>query len=235
MNAKRIILGILAILLVLALVFLALYIWPGPIKNLQAQLDEISESQQPQEEQSTPTQKCDPKPTTVPTATDAPTATKSSQEFAWVFADTKYGKTQKWTGSFTFKGPAVCEWYKDGYPPNFGNEGIVFLMDGEQITFPKNMVGTCWNIPDGNPAVKALKDSYRHLLFYSNQLTADDLVKLDNYFHKWPVIKEQHQYMHLYLETNDLGECTFFDQTGCQALAEKVVQPPNGVEIEITP
>lgn len=240
MDTKRFILILIAILLV-SLFLCAAFIWPGTLVNkqnqpqatevTQAQVKETKAESQQEEDQDTPAQECEPKPT-VPAATDVPqTTTKTS----WVLADTNYGEEIEWQGSFTFNGPAVCEWYKKDSPPAFGNEGFVFLMDDEQITFPKGQVGTCWNIADGNHAVKQLKASYRHLLFYSNQLTANDLAKLENYFYKWPSIKSQHEYMHLWLDLNDLGECTFLTQEGCPDLAEKVVKPPNGVQIEPTP
>ncbi len=241
MNTKGFILGTLLILVVIAAVIL-LFIWPGPlasnsqastIEDLQAQIEDLQATSASQDEPHPTDVEC---PTTQPpTSTPPEPTTVTDNSFAWVLADTKYGQTQKWNGPFTFKGPAVCEWYKDGYPPNFGNEGFVFLMDDEQITFPQGQVGTCWSIPDGNPAINKLESSYRHLIFYSNQLTATDLAKLDNYFYVWPPVKGQHAYMHLWLDTNDLGECTFFTQEGCPDLAEKVIQPPDGVQIKPIP
>lgn len=167
-------------------------------------------------------------PTVVP-----PTPTALIAELPWYAADTVYAESREWKGPYKCIGPAVCEWYV-GAGAYFDLEGFVLLREGEYIEFDEGLVGHFWSIPEGNTAIERLRVSFRHLLFYSNPLDAQDVEEIKGYFWDWPdnpQVKSQHAYMHQWLAENNYGDCTFLDQTGCAELEPRVVKPPTGAVI----
>ncbi len=167
------------------------------------------------------------------TNANAPTPTAvQANNLTWVLADTEYRNPDtEWVGPYTCEGPSICEWYRRGSPPNFGNEGFVALLEGESVTFPAGYVGHVWGIPGGNEAVVTLTSSYRHLLFYSNIMTEQELRDefrelYSQLFWQAPVVKP-HVYMHVWLRTTIYGVCNFADQSGCAQLDLRVRVVPD--------
>lgn len=147
-----------------------------------------------------------------------------------------YEDKGEWRGQYTFTGPAVIEWW-DQQGNGYIHEGFVILMTGESVTFPATLngvvyIGHWWKLTNDSDAGR-LMTNYRHLVFYGNTKTMDELRTIfgqETYgrFYGDTVVpyKPQHVYMREY-------DCNFWDQSECAQLDQKVRHLPVGITIDV--
>ncbi len=146
-----------------------------------------------------------------------------------------YKDQGEWQGQFTFTGPAVVEWW-DQRGNGYEYEGYIILMSNESVTFPAKLndltfVGHWWKLENDQDAGR-LMTTFRHLVFYGNTKTMDELRAIfsqetyGRFFGETQVpYKPQHIYMLEY-------DCNFWNQSECAQLDQKVRHLPVGITID---